>query len=424
MYSVVRPSDIAAPGDHVPSSSILLLETDAKAEEAISAVLTGVGYAVTIVKDPAEAVRTAADYSLVVIDVTGPGATPADVCREIRATPSLSAIPVMCLTQSDDVEDRILFLEAGADDVIAKPYDSLELEARVEALLLRFQRSSGMTPTSTIGAGLMNQPRRMVAVYSPKGGVGTTTIAVNVAVAHAIARPGRVLIVDLDLQFGQVATHLNVTPRQTIADLARDDQSQREPDLFRTYAASHSSGLDLLAAPGSPELAEVVTPAHVERILQTALLAYDAVVVDAGSVLDERSLMALEGAEVVVLPVYAEISALKAVHSFLDYVNEAGSIGTKTTFVLNSIFAKEVLKMRDVEAGLGAKVSVTLPYDSFVYLKAVNEGNPVVVGAARTTVASSLTSLAALAFGERVSSARPTTEERKSRRLGGLLKRT
>jgi pilus assembly protein CpaE len=424
LYPVVRPSDIATPGDHVPSSSILLLETDAKAGEAISAVLSGVGYAVTIVKDPPEAVRTAADHSLVIIDVTGSGTTPADVCREIRATPSLSAIPVMCLTQSDDVEDRILFLEAGADDVMAKPFDNLELEARVEALLLRFQRSSGMTPTSTIGAGVMNRPRSIVAVYSPKGGAGTTTIAVNVAVAHAVPRPGRVLIVDLDLQFGQVATHLNVTPRQTIADLARDEQSQREPDLFRTYTTSHSSGLDVLAAPGSPELAEVVTPTHVERILQTSLLAYDAVVVDAGSTLDERSLSALEGAEVVILPVYPEISALKAVHSFLDYVNEAGSIATKTTFVLNSIFAKEVLKMRDVEAGLGAKVSLTLPYDAFTYLKAVNEGNPVVLGAARTPVASALTSLAALAFGERASSVKTTAEERKSRRLGGLLKRT
>ncbi len=407
----------------MPSSSILLLETDAKAGQTIGAVLTGVGYAVEIVKDPAEAIRTAADHSLVVIDVIGSGATPADVCREIRATPSLSAIPVLCLTQTDDVEDRILFLESGADDVIAKPFDSLELEARVEALLLRFQRSAGM-PTSTTGVGLIDRPRRMVAVYSPKGGVGTTTIAVNIAVAHAQPRPGRVLIIDLDLQFGQVATHLNVTPRQTIADLVRDEQSQREPELFRTYAAHHGSGLDLLAAPGSPELAEVVTPAHVERILQTALLAYDAVVVDAGSTLDERSLVVLEGAEVVILPVYGEISALKAVHSFVDYVNETGSISTKTTFVLNTMFPKEVLKMRDVESGLGAKVSQTLPYDPFLYLKAVNEGNPVVLGAARTPVSAALTSLAALAFGEKATAVHTTNDERKSRGLGSLLKRT
>lgn len=408
----------------MPASSILLLEVDPIAGEAIRTVLDGVGYGVDVVTDAADLLRDAPKHSLIIIDVTAKGTTPADVCREVRGTPSLAAIPVLCMSTDDDVEERIRFLEAGADDVVAKPFDKRELEARVEALLLRFQRSRGMVAVSAIGGGLVDRPRRLIAVYSPKGGVGTTTIAVNVAVAHAKSRPGGVVIIDLDLQFGQVATHLNETPRQTIADLVRDEPSQREPELFRTYVSHHSSGLDILAAPGSPELADLVTPEHVGRVLETALLAYEAVVVDVGSNLDERSLAVLEAAEVVLLPVYPEISALRAVHAFLDYVNEAGSIATKTTFVLNNMFAKELLKMRDVESGLGARVALTLPYDPFLYLKAVNEGEPVVLGAPRTPLAAAMLKVATAAFGEASTDGRTPAADRKPRRLGGLLKRT
>ena len=169
----------------MPASSILLLEVDPIAGEAIRTVLDGVGYGVDIVTDAGDLLRDAPKHSLIIIDVTAKGTTPADVCREVRGTPSLAAIPVLCMSTDDDVEERIRFLEAGADDVVAKPFDNRELEARVEALLLRFQRSRGMVAVSAIGGGLADRPRRLIAVYSPKGGVGTTTIAVNVAVAHA-----------------------------------------------------------------------------------------------------------------------------------------------------------------------------------------------------------------------------------------------
>lgn len=424
MYSLcVSTTSIVHPGVAVPSNAILLLERDAAAGALIQATLAGAGYAVEATEDADDAVRRAADHSLVIIDVTNGATSAAEVCREIRGTPSLAAIPVLCICQSDDVEERIRFLEVGADDVITKPFDARELEARVEALILRFQRSRDLTPVIA-APGIAERNRRIVAVFSPKGGVGTTTIAVNIAVAHAATRPDRVLIVDLALQFGQVATHLNMIPRQTLADLARDEQSQREPELLRTYVTKHQSGLHVLAAPGSPELAELILPEHVERILDSALQVYDAIVVDAGSVLDERSLAVLERAETVILPVYPEIAALKAVHSLLDYMNESGTISAKATFVLNNAFARQILKMRDVEAGLGAKVTAEIPYDSYLYLKAVNEGIPVVLGAARSPAAASLVKLAAAAFGDSASGLHAQPEPRPQGILASLLKRT
>ena len=105
-------------------------------------------------------------------------------------------------------------------------------------------------------------------------------------------------------------------------------------------------------------------------------------IVDAGSVLDERTMLALESADTVVILVYPEIPALKSVHSLLDFLNEAGTLGSKTVSVLNNAFAREILKPRDIEHALGTKIAFDLPYDPFLYLKAVNEGVPIVLGAA------------------------------------------
>lgn len=405
----------------MPASSILLLENETSADDSIADVLSGAGYTVTRTTLPEEAVAQAPDQQLLIIDLVGGQISPIDVCKQVRATPGLGHLPVMCVSPSDDVEERIRFLEAGADDVMARPFDGRELEARVEALLLRFQRSKELAPVLS-GDGLtVGRARRTAAVYSPKGGVGTTTIATNVAVAAAARRPDRVILIDLDLQFGGVATHLNLRPRQTIADLIRDDSAMREPELLRGYATRHDSGLHVLAAPAAPEAAETVTPNHIGRILATALDGYDRVVVDAGSVLDEKALTILESADTVILPVYAEIAALKAMHALLEYLTETGSVGLKSMFVLNNPFAREILKLRDVESALGNKISFELPYDPFVYLKAVNEGIPVVVGAARSAPAERLARLSASAFGD--DGVGPTAAPAQPKKSGGLFRR-
>jgi pilus assembly protein CpaE len=383
----------------VPASTILLIEADPAFGESISSGLTGVGYTVGVIADTDEAFAKVNDNQLVIIDVVTGEKSAMDICREIRATPSMASIPVLCVSQSDDVEDRIHFLEAGADDVVAKPFDAREIEARVEALLLRFQRSKDRTSVVSTNGITVARARRTVAVHSPKGGVGTSTIATNIAIAAAKLRPDRVVIVDLDLQFGQIATHLNLVPRQTLADVVRDDAALREPELLRTYATKHDSGLHVLAAPTGPELAQLITPDHVDKILRTLLESYDQMVIDTGTWLDERTLRVFEHAENVLFVMNPEIAALKALGALIEYLSEAGTVAAKSTFVLNNSFGREILKLKDVENALGMKVEMELPYDPFLYLKAVNEGNPIILGAPRSIPAQRLVALSASAFG-------------------------
>jgi Flp pilus assembly CpaE family ATPase len=133
--------------------------------------------------------------------------------------------------------------------------------------------------------------------------------------------------------------------------------------------------------------------------------------------LDERTMIVLDHADAVIVPVYPEIAALKAVRAMLDYLNENGSAASKAAFVLNNMFAREILRMRDVESALGARVTLELPYDPFLYLKAVNEGIPIVKGAPRSIPADRLVRLSATAFNENAQDASAPPERSRGLKL-------
>jgi len=406
----------------VAKASILLLSCVAETAEPMAVALRAAGHEVTILANADEAIRRAGEFTLVAIDAVDPPRSAADVCAEIRLTPAFAAIPVLCVSQKDDVEERVRFLEAGADDVIARPFDPRELEARVEGLLIRFKRSRDLAP-QTGGETPVAGRRRLIACFSPKGGVGTTMIAVNVAMALAELAPDQVAIIDLDVDFGQVATHLNLKSRLTVAELAADDGGIREPDLLRTYAETVEPGLHVIAAPATPEMGRLITAAQVEQILTTAARAYSAVVVDAGSTLDERSLAILDQAEALIVPIIPEIGALKALHGFLEYVTDQGAVPAKSTFVLNHVFARDMLSMKQIETAIAAKVDVELPYDAGLYLKAVNEGVPVLRGAPASAPARALARLAASASGVAEAAGAGHDAKRGGGLFGGLRRR-
>ena len=176
----------------------------------------------------------------------------------------------------------------------------------------------------------------------------------------------------------------------------------------------------VLGAPPTPDAAAGVTDEAVAAAVTTASAAHQVVVIDAGSVLDPRTESILTHATDLVIVVTPEFPALKAVHALAELLASSGTQLGETTYVLNEIFARELLRTRDIEEALETKIGMTVPYDAFAFLKSVNEGVPVVEASPRTAAAEQLGRLAARLAGL-PSEAAPA--ERRSRGLSGLFGR-
>jgi pilus assembly protein CpaE len=308
------------------------------------------------------------------------------------------------------VEARIAFLEAGADDVIERGFARRELDSRVHAMLIR-AGSVAPDPT-TPGTG------QLIAFYSPKGGVGTTALAVNCAALLPSGGSGevpgaRVVLVDLDLQFGQVATHLNLSPKLDFARLADDDDARTDPEGLAAYLTPHESGLMVLASPTSPDSAARISVEDVEQVIGTLRSVFDFVVVDCGTRLDPRTIWVLEQAQANVFVVFPELGALRAMNDLIHFLGEAAILQGRTHFVVNHVAARELLKTRDVENLLRSRPTAEIPFADVDMSRSVNEGSPIVLSKPSSPVGLAIQRLtAALVGAELRSPSKPSKERR------------
>lgn len=378
------------------ANPILICAPTDDLRSSIEEYLSSSGYTTFAARSPADAVAALRDrtFDLVVAE----GLAVSGALGGLR-TASPVPTPILVVAPAGDVEARIAFLEAGADDVIAGGFARRELEARVEALLIRAGR---VRPDQNREGAPIGE---IITFFSPKGGVGTTTLAVNTAVLLAGGVPGsqgpgsRVLLVDLDLQFGQVATHLNLSPRFDLAGLANDEGALGDLEQAGAYLTQHSSGLQVLAAPPNPDADFRVSVDQLERSMEILRPRFDQVIVDCGSRLDPRTLWMLEQADTHMYVIFPEIAALRATSIMLGFLAETATLRARTHFVVNHIFPKELLKTRDIENLLRAKPAAEIPYTEVEMIRAVNEGVPVVSGHPGSAVALALQKVAQAVVG-------------------------
>ena len=325
------------------------------------------------------------DPDVVLMDINMPdidGITATEIIRQ-----KSPHIQVLILSVQGDQNYMRKAMLAGARDFLTKPPmgDELISAIRRAGELAHAERAKSAQQRLAVGT-VSGVPTSMsnfapatkgkiITVYSPKGGTGCTTIAVNLAIALN-NEDTRTALVDANLQFGDVAVFVNEQGKNTILELApRVDEL--EPDVVEEILIRHeASGIRILAAPQRPEMAEKISADQFAKVLQFLQRMYAYVVVDTSSILTDVVLSTIDISDVIVLVTTQEIPAIKNARLFLDLLQTMGINKGKIVFAMNRYDKRIAITPERVSDNLKHEVSVTIPLDEKVVITAVNRGVP------------------------------------------------
>jgi pilus assembly protein CpaE len=354
------------------SARILVVDDDPNIQRLLTYTLKQEGYEVIVASDGAEGLKKWAAESpdLMLLDVMLPKMDGYQVAAKVRADEGPGAhVPIIMLTAEADVEQKVRGLRAGADDYQIKPFHPAELLARIKSLLARFAPRDLLMGKPPLG--------RVHAFYGAKGGVGTTTIAINTAIALHREIGRKVVLVDGNLQFGDHRVFLDLgLDRKSIVDVVT--ATTIDQDLLRSVLVKHDSGVDLLLAPPSPETAELVSADqhHMSRIVEQLRGLYDYVLIDIDKRLDETNLDVVTAADAVFVVMTADLSCLKNVRLVLETMTQLGVPRDKVQLVLNRSNAFTGINVKNAEGALKRKIDFQIVNEYRAAISALNSGAP------------------------------------------------
>lgn len=364
--------------------TVLIVDDSRLVNDVVRDVLRAANFTViqTFNGDEALTLLSQRQVDLIILDIIMPGADGYEILSRIRSDPERARLPVMLLTTKGGVDEKVAGFAAGADDYVVKPFEPADLIARVKGLLARPHghvrpAEEEITEGSSAALSKSMTAGKIVTVFSLKGGVGTTAIAVNLAVSLQQLWDEPTAAVDLDLECGSLNILLDILPTSSFEDLAKQN-GKLNAELAAQYLLRHSSGVSLLAAPPSPERAETIGASTVEQTLRLLKDRFDYVVVDTASNFSEHTLVALEMADTIILPVIAEMSSVRAASTTLDVFHALNIPDERVFPVLNEIVAKVGLTRKQVETGLRRPVAF-IPSASGKLTDSINQGTPLVL---------------------------------------------
>jgi pilus assembly protein CpaE len=378
--------------------SIILVSSSAELQRRFSLVVGDSLLAVSAQPVPADAAVVLkqlpedAVLEVFVVDCTEPDSAGLQLARGLHQhCPKL----IVILVSSQGSELALAALRAGAHDIVDPEEDPAELERVLERAVeaARIRRADAAPANAAAiedAAASAASSGRLISVVSPKGGVGKTTVATNLAVGLARVAPRATVLVDLDMQFGDVASGLNLDPEYHLPSVVHGPAS-RDSMVLKTFLTLHETGLYVVCAPESPAAGDSVTPADVSRLVRTLAAEFSYVVVDTAPGLSEHTLAAMDESSDLVLLTSMDVPGVRGLRKELDTLSELGMHSNRAV-VLNFCDARVGLSRSDIEATIGTTVDVMLPRSKAAPMS-VNLGVPLLQSGTRDAMTRQLRKL-------------------------------
>jgi pilus assembly protein CpaE len=334
-----------------------------------------------------EAIQVSQDLNpdVVLMDINMPDMDGIAATEAIRA--KQQAVQVIILSVQSDQNYMRRAMLVGARDFLTKPPMGDELisairrageMAQMEKTKVARVQAAPISSMSGAAASYGGPRGKIVVVYSPKGGTGCTTLAVNLALALKSAET-RVVLVDGNLQFGDVAVFLNEQGKNTVLDLAPRAE-ELDAEIVEEVMVKHgATGLHILAAPSRPEYAEKVSSGQFSKMLEYLTQLYTYVIVDTAPALTDLTLATIDVSDLIVLITTQDIPSIKNSRLFLDLLQSLGVRRERVMFIMNRFDKKVNITPERVADNLKQEVALVIPADELTAVKAVNRGVPFVL---------------------------------------------
>ncbi len=332
-----------------------------------------------VMQDPAEPPE---------VVILGPGVS-TDEALKLSTVLDLQFPEVSVILAADTSPELVLTaMRSGIRDIVSPGADVSELRILLERACLSSagrRRGLGNAMTPEYEAG------RVIAVMSPKGGVGKTTVATNLAVGLGKTAPMSVVVVDLDVQFGDVASALSLDPEHTLVD-ALTGAASHDAMVLKAFLTVHNSGIYALCAPVNPQEADLVTADHVSHLITQLATEFKYVIVDTAPGLGDLALATLEQASDAVWVVGMDIPSIKGLRTGLSVLEELNLVPQGRHVVLNFTSRRTGLSVQDIEATLRIPVDIVLPLSPSAPFS-TNKGVPMLQEGIRNPVTKNLKKL-------------------------------